>query len=171
VNAQGFLKLSMLPVNMKLDYHCGMLCTEYGLDLLRRKPDFVQSVWENPANREPSSSKYISKIHDGQETYLEKSGVDEREMKKYGAMSSILKESGCRHIRVASPYFLKQDRLLIEFLKNPYNFDGERNEIQANKEALNEVWDVLMLGFSMEFFADQNGDLVILDPHCQIDRF
>jgi hypothetical protein len=153
---------------MKLEYRCGMLCTEYGLELLERKPDFVQAVWENPANRLPWFRRDLTKIHYEQQLFIEKGGVDETELQKYAAMSLQLEKRGCEHIRIAKPYFFKEDRLLVEFLKNAYQFGGAANKRQASEDAKEEAWDILMMSFSMEWFVEENGDLVVLDPHCPI---
>lgn len=169
---------------MELTDHLGYKCTDDGLKLLERYPDFIESVWLNPDYRKSKfnvNKNFFTIEYDGN-AYIEKNGTSFREFFRYERAEDLIKAKGLSHIRVAKTYFGDNDRILLEYCGKIFDPDeGKKIEmftkegidlpeeykdyIPVNKQAFEEWYELKMAVNHIEFCIQPNGDLIVIDPH------
>ena len=142
--------------------------TKFGGEILEKEPNFIRDVWENEEYRNlwfHKSPKIFTKINWGRRNFVEKSSA-EGEIQKYARMNDIM-EGKYKNIKLAEVYFQKEDKILLKHYNNPYIIALHgRNTIEPNDLALEELEDLLMAWIAMDFCVEENGDLIVIDPHC-----
>ena len=81
----------------------------------------------------------------------------------------LLQSAGFNNIRMARTYFEKENALLMEFIDKFYidwinTFSIERNP--PNPTASRELRKFLRMGMSASYGIDNEGNIIIVDPHC-----
>jgi len=153
---------------MVLTRHLDYYCTDDGAKLLETYPDFINNIWLNDNNREwwfKKDNKIFTKINN---LYVEKTGTDYKELLQYKEMDKLLHSNQYKHIRVAKTFFGTSDKILLEYCKFRYNMQQSTNSVHANAAAIEELWNLGMMGIPMDLCVEPNGDLIILDPHIPI---
>jgi len=147
----------------KLNYYC----TPEGLKILERNPNFIDSVWLNESCREflgSRNGKDFTKIHDGKDVYVEKTGTSFRELERYFKIDEIIQEQQFKHIKSAENYFGDENKILLKYY--PYNFDSYiPSNIELKEEVSEEFYTFCHLTNYNEFGIKEDGDLIVLDPH------
>ncbi|MBP7708227.1 hypothetical protein KA107_00960 [Candidatus Pacearchaeota archaeon] len=154
---------------MGLEKIGGIWISKHGRELLARIPDFIPGVWKNPAYRSTSitSNGKPVKIDFQEESYYDKIWAGDLEIARYTWMEEEILRRGLNNVRMVRTYFQEKNSLLMEFLENIYTRPGEAGE-HLNEEANDSYFALLRLGIPMDFSHDDNGNLIVYDPHCQI---
>ena len=150
---------------LELTDYQGYKCTRDGLEIVKAYPDFISSVWLNPAHREfwlKNGGREITKIHHNDIIYIEKSGVDFGEFHKYDRLNDIIESNGYKHIRAAKTFIGGNDRILIEYGGHRL-FDPKKDS--GNMDIFEEWCDILTTQSHMEFCIQPDGNLIAIDPH------
>ncbi|MEI7719132.1 MAG: hypothetical protein WCI72_04645 [archaeon] len=153
---------------MKLEKIDGIWTSEHGRKLLEETPNFVQSVWNNPDTRKfwfPKDKKIFTKINYHGTTLVEKAGDDEFEIGRYAYIEKEIIEDGLKNVRIARIYLQKEKTLLMEFLESCYDSTIRRNW-ELNSEA-GDSYSELIAREQMDYARDNDGNLIIYDPHCR----
>ena len=157
---------------MKLEKIDGIWTSEHGRKLLEETPDFVQSVWNNPNTRKfwfpkDGGKKIFTKINYNGITLVEKAGAEDFEIGRYAYIDEELIRKELKNARTAKVYFQQDKTLLMEELKQLYDNLHPINEWKLNDNAADSFCHLCCYGEPMEFAKDDEGNLIIYDPHCR----
>lgn len=159
----------MIPI---LHEQNGIYYSQYGLELVAQKPDFIQQVWKNPA-RVISLDRPVIITHltglDGAR-YTEKFEKSEglNNLKRYLSFQMFLEKKQYIHSRAAKAYFADGDNVLLEHVPNILR-SGQNYCESLNPDAFDEFMRLSRRFNGLETGFDLSGNAIIIDPHCPID--
>ncbi len=145
-------------------------CTTAGLELLAVHPTFLREILPNPTYRtlwNHAHGKAFTKIAYSGQTYIEKTGTSWNEFHPYLRMQRLIDDKELVHTHVATPLFGNERSIVLPFYPRPYDPRlAERNTLQPNVHALEELWELLATGISMDYCLRDDGDIIVIDPHA-----
>ena len=148
----------------KLDYYC----TPAGLELLDKNPDFINSVWFNDSKRnfwfeKDGGKKKFTRIYDGENIYVEKTGTSFEELKVYGEFEDLIKENSWNGLKMAETYFGDDNKILLKYYPISFNPHDSLDRDKLSLETLDNLSEISW--FHVETCMDKEGNMFLIDPH------
>ena len=150
----------------KLDYYC----TPAGLKLLEGNPDFINSVWLDDSKRKfwfekDRGKKQFTRIYDGENIYVEKTGTNFVELEIYSEFEDVIKENGWNNLKMAETYFGNDNKILLKYYPLSFNSNNSSDRDKISFEALEDLINLASTWRHFDTCMDEKGDLIIIDPH------
>ena len=144
--------------------------TRYGEEILKQNTNFVNEIWENQIYRKQKKiyNREFAIINYNQKILMEKTGVNEQDLFNYRDFEEMIINSNYKNIRIAEVYFLKENKLLMEYLEEILDKKNILN-YELKWEAKEELYDLMMtfLHFEIGRNKKDKDKLVVIDPHSR----
>ena len=160
--------ISLPPVDFEVRGE--LYCSPLGIQLLKKRPDFINSVWRNPLTRRTLNLEAYRIVTELEDIYGRKYIEDvKRNQGKYLLFrhintAAMLDVRGFEQVKVVGHYFADEHSLLTDFIENVRTGRVDSDFEGLNSCALAEIQILLLARNRIRFGNDKNGRAILVDP-------